>query len=140
MAKRPIESRVSDLAEVMEERGPAWVRDAEALREKHNVPEFEELPATPDTHTSLADIPDPLPVFWDGKPGTLNHGMVCREGKLSVAVSLIVPCINGTVILGTAIAPDGNGMNVHVTNPLKHPLADVADENKRRELWEYDQL
>lgn len=109
-------ARAEDLAQVFEEEN----RDdlADAVRNEHL---------------------STLPVFWDGTPGTLAVGMVCREGKESSQVQAIVPCVNGTVILGVVVI-DGQIHNFNITQPRKHPLSDVADETERRKLWEYDQL
>lgn len=85
----------------------------------------------------------PLPVFWDGAPGTLQVGMVCRQGKMSVQVLQVIPCVNGTIILGASVL-DGRSQMVHVSEPLAHPLSgrDAATPEQRdfiRKLWEYDQ-
>lgn len=113
---RSVEARAEDLAQVFEEEN----RDklADAVRNEYL---------------------STLPVFWDGTPGTLKQGMVCREGKESAVVQNIIPCINGTIILGLVVI-DGHISNINITQPRKHPLSDVADEAERRKLWEYDQL
>lgn len=87
--------------------------------------------------------PEPeLPVFWDGKPGTLNIGMVCRDGRYSVQVLDIKQCLNGTSILGLTIV-NGEGKLYNVTQPEAHPLSrhESATPEQRdfiRKLWEYD--
>lgn len=91
------------------------------------------------TEYQKAPVAPALPVFWDGTPGTLQIGMVCREGKESATVQAIIPCINGTIIFGV-VSVNGQPHNINVTQPRRHPLADVADESERRKFWEYDQL
>ena len=83
-----------------------------------------------------------LPPFWDGTPGTLTKNMVCRDGKLSVQVLDIVPCRNGTVIVGVARA-GGEEFFWNVTDPKAHPLSryDALTPEQRdfiASLWEYD--
>lgn len=88
------------------------------------------------------DALQPIPSFWNGQPGTLTKGMVCRDGKLSVQVIDIVQCQNATIIIGLAF-DRGEQFLWHVASPTAHPLSkhDATTEKQREfilSLWEYD--